>query len=233
MKYAWILAIVLMVAGCGESEAAKNRREAEKAAEVKGQVQPGKGNVPAREGIAMVVLLDTSGSMEGSKLETAKGCVVSIVKQAEEFSTQRSVPVELAVFGFSSVATEIVPMGKPNADRAARQVKSMVAGGSTGIGDAVTRASRLLNESGYSAKHVLVVTDGENTAGTPPEEVARAFKSLSPELRPSVYLVAFDVDAAVFNKVKEAGWPVYSATNAAQLRATLDEVVGGEILLEK
>lgn len=186
-----------------------------------------------KDGIAFVILLDTSGSMEGNKLGVAKQCVLSIVQQAADFSAQRHVPVEMAIYHFAALPELVVPMGKPDPAGAEGKVNAMAANGATGIGEAVIHATRQLNDSGYVATHILVVTDGENTSGVAPETVARAFKELPDSLRPNVYLVAFDVNASVFNQVKEAGWLVYPAADSAQLRKTLDQIVGGQILLEK
>jgi hypothetical protein len=82
-------------------------------------------------------------------------------------------------------------------------------------------------------KHLLVVTDGENTDGFSPERVAAAINRRPEAERPSLYFVAFDIEASRFNDVKESGALVLGAANARDLNATLDALLRGNILLEK
>lgn len=83
------------------------------------------------------------------------------------------------------------------------------------------------------SRHVVVVTDGENTKGPAPAFVLRSLAGRPEDLRPSVYFVAFDVAASVFADVKQAGSLVLSASNALQLQEAVDFILGEKILLEK
>src|SRR4030095_9845407 len=88
-------------------------------------------------------------------------------------------PVLLALYEFSSRdgapnARVVVPMGPPDLDRAARAIGAMHADGGTPIGDAMVEAKRALDATGLSRRHLLVVTDGENTDGFRPADVAAA-----------------------------------------------------------
>jgi Mg-chelatase subunit ChlD len=222
-----IAALTFLLSGCDDNSSTPAALQS-----IRAQVTPQAKPTP-KAGIAFAVLLDTSGSMEGDKLRVAKQSVLTIVQQAADFSTQRHIPVEMTVYHFAALPEIVIPMGKPAPAAAADKVNAMTANGATGIGEAVIRATRQLNDSGYTNTHILLVTDGENTSGTTPEAVARAFKDLPDGLRPSVYLVAFDVNASVFQPVKEAGWAIYPAADGTQLHQTLDQIVGGQILLEK
>jgi hypothetical protein len=51
--------------------------------------------------------------------------------------------------------------------------------------------------------------------------------------RPSIYLVAFDIDAGQFNRVRDAGALVMEAGNANELTETLDGLLRGKILVEQ
>jgi hypothetical protein len=93
-------------------------------------------------------------------------------------------------------------------------------------------AKRELDATGLSRRHLLVVTDGENTRGFQPDRVARAI-GLRPEAeRPSIYFVAFDIDERRFKGVKDAGGLVLAAANAKELNDTLDTLLRGKILVE-
>jgi Mg-chelatase subunit ChlD len=201
-------------------------------------VVPPVQNVAKTDGIALAVVLDTSGSMgdrvnDGVKIDLARGCVREIVKKAENFAQTKDVPVALSVYRFDDRVANVVPLGNPSLALADSAIGGIRPGGSTAIGNAVIAATRSLNTSGYSNVHILVITDGENSAGTDPADVAAAFAKLPPQYRPNVYVVAFDVNSASFWPLKDNGWRILSAANGAELNATLDQLVGGEILLEK
>ena len=51
--------------------------------------------------------------------------------------------------------------------------------------------------------------------------------------RPSIYFVAFDVEANRFARVRDAGGLVLSAANATELNTTLDTLLSDKILIEK
>ncbi len=204
-----------------------------------------RAEVPERNGIAVALLVDTSGSMskpvadgdgkKQAKIDLARRCAVDIAAQVETFAGQQPErPVVLGVYSFSGkTATQLVPMGPPSREAAQAAVASMSPSGDTPIGEAVKRAELDLAATGMNRRHILVVTDGENTKGESPASVARKLAKLPEGKRPAVYLVAFDVDAAVFSEVKKAGWMVLSAANGRELQETLDLVVGENILLEK
>jgi hypothetical protein len=94
-------------------------------------------------------------------------------------------------------------------------------------------AKRELDATGLSRRHLLVVTDGENTDGFEPEAVAAMINRRPEAERPSLYFVAFDIDARRFERVREAGGLVLGAADARELNATLDSLLRGQILLEK
>ncbi len=199
----------------------------------------------SRDGIAVAVLVDTSGSMKervagaGSerrpKIEIARSCLAKIVERMEGYAAEDPKRVfELSLYAFSgNDAALLSPLGPPNAAAAERLLRTLKPDGGTPIGDAVAKAHRDLARSGLNRRHVLVVTDGENTTGAAPGEVARAMAVLREDQRSAVYIVAFDVNAAVFNDVKANGWSVFPAANESELGSALDALVGERILLEK
>ena len=80
---------------------------------------------------------------------------------------------------------------------------------------------------------VRIVTDGENTDGIRPERVAEGIGRRPESERPSIYFVAFDVEASRFARVRDAGGLILPAANARELNDTLDALLRGKILLEK
>jgi hypothetical protein len=93
-------------------------------------------------------------------------------------------------------------------------------------------ARRALDATGLRRRHLLVVTDGENTDGVSPTDVARAMERQDDALRAPLYFVAFNVDAKAFAGVKQHGGLVLSAKDGAELATTLDELLSDKILVE-
>ena len=230
-----LLAAVLGIVGCDNRSNTSQNVQTEN--EVQTAVQPS-STVQKQDGIAFAVVVDNSGSMgdsvkDGRKIDLAQKAVRAVVAQAEKFSKEKPTPIRLTIYTFSDAPRNVLPLTQPSVAGANAAINGMSPGGGTAIGDAIIRATKELNSTGYTGVHVLVVTDGDNTNGISPDSVAGAFAKLPPQYRPNVYVVAFDTDDAKFKPLKDNGWKVLSAANGAELSNTLDEVVGGEILLEK
>ena len=88
-----------------------------------------------------------------------------------------------------------------------------------------------LYRAGVFRKYLLVVTDGENTSGRSPDEVAREIFRKS-EGAVQIYFVAFDTSPEKFAFLKEVGGDVIGAGTGAELRQALDGIYQGKILAE-
>ena len=205
--------------------------------------------VSQRDGLAAAIVIDVSGSMDEdvrsengrreAKIEIARRAARDLVNQFARYAEDhRDETVLLGLYEFSERSglpdcRPVIPMGKPDRARAESALASMRARGGTPIGNAMITAKRELDLTGLSRRHLLVVTDGENTEGFEPQAVAAAI-TRRPEIeRPSIYFVAFDIDAQRFARVREAGALVLGAADARDLNATLDSLLRGQILLEK
>ena len=104
-------------------------------------------------------------------------------------------------------------------------------GGGTAIGDAMREARPDLYRAGVFRKYLLVVTDGENTNGRSPDDVAREIWGKS-QGGVQTYFVAFDTSPEKFAFLKEAGGDVIGAGTGAELRTALDGIYQGKILAE-
>jgi hypothetical protein len=78
---------------------------------------------------------------------------------------------------------------------------------------------------------MLVVTDGENTSGRSPDEVAREIFQKS-EHGVQIYFVAFDTSADRFGFLKDVQGEVIGAGNGTELKKALDGIYQGRILAE-
>jgi Mg-chelatase subunit ChlD len=201
-----------------------------------------------RDGLAAVVLVDVSGSMadrvrdaDGErqrKIVIARRAALDLVKAFEAYARAHpSETVSVGVYEFSQrngepAARVVIALGPPDAAAAAARLETMKARGGTPIGEAMIDARRALDATGLKRRHLLVVTDGENTDGVSPVEVARAMERQDEQQRAPLYFVAFDVDADAFADIKAHGGLVLPAKDGGELASTLDELLSDRILVE-
>jgi Mg-chelatase subunit ChlD len=246
-----LVALVIMFKACDRDPGQPSQQQARgerEARQVDDELVPQKP-VEAREGLAAAIAIDVSGSMDEDvagqngraepKIDIARRAALDIVEQFATYArAHQDEPVLLGMYEFSRRRGEpdcrtVVPMGPPDRERAATAIARLDADGGTPIGQAMITAKRALDETGLTRRHLLVVTDGENTDGVAPDTVAKAIGRRPDAERPSIYFVAFDVDANRFNRVRDAGGLILSAANATDLNTTLDVLLSGKILVEK
>ncbi|HSC26151.1 MAG TPA: vWA domain-containing protein [Vicinamibacterales bacterium] len=207
------------------------------------------GAVETREGLAAAIVIDVSGSMgdgvagldgrKEPKIEIARRAARDLVEQFARYAEEHAdEPVLLGLYEFSRRRGDpdcrpVIPIGPPDRARAASAIDRLQPDGGTPIGQAMITAKRELDGTGLTRRHLLLVTDGENTDGYPPDRVAAAIGRRPDAERPSIYFVAFDVDARRFARVRDAGALVLPAANARELNDTLDSLLRGRILVEK
>jgi hypothetical protein len=173
------------------------------------------------------------------KIDVARRAARDLIEQFASYADEhKNETVLLGVYEFSHRDGQpdcrpIVPMGPPDRTRADSALARLDPEGGTPIGQAMVTAKQALDATGLSRRHLLVVSDGENTDGFKPEQVAAAIARRPENERPSIYFVAFDIEARRFNGVREAGGLVLSAASARELNDTLDMLLKGKILIEK
>jgi len=191
-------------------------------------------------GASVAILVDNSGSMrekaqgdQRPKYLIAREALEAMLASTDSFvARQPGFPINVGIYRFSSTVTPVVRVTRY--DRAALEaaLDSMPSPkGGTAIGDAMDAARADLYRSGTFRKYILVITDGENTAGTSPQRVAEEINRRS-EGAVRMYFVAFDVDAERFAFVRDVHGEVVGARNGDALRARLDEIYRGKILSE-
>jgi len=203
------------------------------------------------EGVALAIVYDTSGSMQEAvrdrdgksapKYVIANRALIAIARQMQTFVTNtasgsaRRMDVGLYVFN-SPGAHEAIRFG-PFDERAIENWAQSFSSpkGNTPLGNAVSTAAQAVLKSPLSRKHVLVITDGMNTAGPPPAVVIPKLKQQAEQNHTSlsVHFVAFDVDAKVFDSVKKLGATVVGAADEKQLNGQLEFILQKKILLEE
>jgi hypothetical protein len=202
------------------------------------------------EGVAVEIVYDTSGSMADAasdgaggrrpKCEMATKALGMIVDRLETFVTNappdkpRKLQFGLVVFA-DGTAKQAIPFGDFQAARLREQMNSLGApSGGTPLGEALQMAWQTVLSSGLTRKHIVVITDGENTVGRDPATVMPRLirQTRSKGSSVAAHFVAFDVYAAAFNAVKSFGATVLGASDAKQLDSQLEFILEHKILLE-
>jgi hypothetical protein len=203
------------------------------------------------EGVALAIIYDTSGSMKdpvrdatgrsSPKYVIANRALKAVAKQIQTFATNsasrtpRKIQAGLFVFSGESArqAVRFGPFDAAALEDFARSFSDP--SGNTPLGNALTLAGQAVLESPLPHKHVLIITDGMNTAGPKPEDTLPLLQRKSGQegTSVSVHFVAFDADAKIFNPVKKLGATVVSAADEKQLNTQLEFIMQRKILLEE
>jgi Mg-chelatase subunit ChlD len=188
--------------------------------------------VDARLCTAVVLLIDTSGSMgqrvpdKGGvscpKFEIAADALARIVEQTTAWRARHPDRLlQLGLYSFSSSPREVLPMSEFDTAAASAALEGVPApGGGTGIGRAMEMGFKSLYASGCVRKHLVCITVGENTSGPAPDRVARQLHAQT-EGEVELHFLAFDTSAQHFAFLREVNGEVVEASDGAQLQAQL------------
>ena len=191
-------------------------------------------------GIAVVIVLDNSGSMERPaagdtepKFQVARRSIEEMLAVTDSFSALNpELPVKVGLFWFSGNVRRVLPIELYDPARVTEAV-SQIPGpdGATAIGTAMHAAREELYRSGVFRKHMVVITDGENTDGPSPSAVAREIFRYS-EGSVQLHFVALDTDPEKFGFLSGVDGTLLAASNADLLRSRLDQLYRTGILAE-
>jgi hypothetical protein len=205
-------------------------------------------SVASVDGVALAIVYDTSGSMaervpdgtghNSPKYEIATRALGQVVDRLEAFAAAPGGPrrLDTGLFVFRGMGAEAaVPFGPFDAGALRAWIKhAPPPNGTTPLGEAVRTATEAVLGSPLKRKHVLVLTDGENTAGPDPTATLPRLQAAAARAGTtfSVHFVAFDVDAKRFNAVKDLGATVVGAADERELDAQFEFILERKILLE-
>jgi Ca-activated chloride channel family protein len=147
-----------VLAAGGSSLFAEVRLAADKATE----------GVTERAPLALVVVLDTSGSMEGEKIDRARDSVLGLMRDMRDDD-------EIALVRYSSDAELIQPLARMSDVRAplAARVRRLEAGGGTNIPSGLALGLRALSEAEQGrVRRVVLVSDGLDSTRAQAERLA-------------------------------------------------------------
>ncbi len=117
----------------------------------------------ARKPVNLVMLLDSSGSMRGSKIENMKEAAVQFVEQmgAEDTITL------IEFYGIVDVLTSQAPIGSER-EQVIEAIRAMEAGGDTALFDAIGGAGERIQliSSPEATNAMIVLSDGQDTSSS-------------------------------------------------------------------
>lgn len=200
--------------------------------------------------IALAVVYDTSGSMKApirtqdgrsaAKHVVAKRAFGLVIDRLERFTlpsagqSAKRIDFSVVIFAGTQPRTAL-PMGPLHAETARNWLAALPEpDSSTPLGDAVTLAGRSLLATPAASKHLLVLTDGENTAGSTPLAALNALQKQSQGQDQTVFvhILALDIPPAVFASLQKAGATLIGAADEKQLQSQLDFILETQILVE-
>jgi Mg-chelatase subunit ChlD len=195
-----------------------------------------------KPGPGVVILVDTSGSMaqdvkekggQRAKHLIAQDALNRIVEHTAAWKKKNPErQLQMGIYHFSSNVAPVLAMeefNEANARAAITRIPRPTGG--TAIGAALEEGIKALYKSGSMRKYVVCITDGENTAGLPPDRVARQMHAQT-KGEVEIHFVAFDTSARHFNFLKDVNGHVVQAADGPQLQAELTRIYDKRILAE-
>ncbi|WP_432359657.1 VWA domain-containing protein [Sporosarcina sp. UB5] len=171
----------------------------------------GKEQLPS---LGLVISLDRSGSMSGSKIVIAREAAARAVELLRNDDT----------FGFTAFdhqIWEVIPVG-PLRDKqdAMEQILSIPAGGGTDIFPSVVKAYEDLADLKLQRKHIILLTDGQSPMPPDYEDVIAEGKNTNVTL--STVAIGTDADSTLLEELAElGGGRFYNAIDESTIPAIL------------
>lgn len=171
----------------------------------------GKEQLPS---LGLVITMDRSGSMSGSKIVIAREAAARAVELLRNDDT----------FGFTAFDHEIwevIPVGPLQEKQDAMdQILSIPAGGGTDIFPSVAKAYEDLADLKLQRKHIILLTDGQSSMPPDYEDIIAEGKNTNVTL--STVAIGTDADSTLLEELAElGGGRFYNAVDESTIPAIL------------
>jgi Ca-activated chloride channel family protein len=154
---------------------------------------------PVRAPISLAVVLDTSGSMSGEKLEDAKRSVLRLLSDMRDGD-------EITVIRYSDTSELIQPLARVGDVRTSlsARIRMLDAGGGTNIPGGLSHGLRALDEAAKGrVRRIVLVSDGLDGTRAQAESLART--SFASGITVSSLGIGLDFDESYMGSVAQSG----------------------------
>jgi Ca-activated chloride channel family protein len=168
-------------------------------AELKLIADANEDKAPARAPISLAVVLDTSGSMSGEKIEDAKRSVLRLIADMRDED-------EITVIRYSDTSELIQPLARVGSVRSSLngRIGELSAGGGTNIPGGLSHGLRSLDEAAKGrVRRIVLVSDGLDGTRAQAESLARA--SFAGGITVSSLGIGLDFDESYMGSVAQSG----------------------------
>lgn len=154
----------------------------------------GKREIPE---LGLILVIDRSGSMSGSKIELAKEAAMRTVELMRAKDT-------VGVVAFDDTPWWVVePQKLTDKESVLEQIQSIPSGGGTNIYPAMASAAEYMQEIDAQRKHIILLTDGQSAGGGSYEQL---LSELGEEnVTVSSVAVGSDADRGLLQRVADLG----------------------------
>lgn len=158
-------------------------------------------------GVALMLVIDRSGSMTGPKIELAKQAAIATLNVLQPND-------RLGIVAFDSRPTDLVKLQRAsNRYKITESVSKLRSGGGTNVFAALDHAYNELVGEQAKVKHIILLTDGQSNRAGILELVSRSFED---KITISTVAVGMGADQELLKRIAVEGRGRYYFTNDAQ-----------------
>ena len=178
-------------------------------------------------GVAVDVILDTSGSMSGNKLTAVKNILKSSIKDKLSFySVMGEGNLHLSLIECGNGPYTRLPMAEYQEASFLATIKGLNSSGGTPLGASVTAAYTELAKSGCKDKHIFILSDG--AAG---DDVTGSLERHATS-DVALHVIGFQTDRSNYLDFEKHGGQVIMADDPQTLDATTNNIFKAILKLE-
>lgn len=186
---------------------------------------PDKEEADDIDSLGVGMIMDSSGSMKGEKMDAAKSTAIKFLGRLDGLKKKgRKVKAGLLYFTNNGDGFEFAShMEAFDYRKLAEIVRRLEANGGTPLGLSTAAMHRELKKT-CCDRRIVGYTDGKNEGGERPEYIV--YGIMGSETKSQVYWVGFQVDESDLKRMEDAGAHVFKAESAEELDEAFNTIAG-------